>query len=543
MTTYTVDFTNISLEPIQILEGTVDVTSTDVALFGRIRLEYGELLNEDLLHILENFSCPEDAGNPGNPDLTQTIDELLSSPVIGQLWHNSTTGVIYYWTGVYWLPLRRGEDIAANWGVIAHGQQLPLPVSPTTGYVFSYDECIWSVAPAAYDGQPSIVNCTSDPTDSTVTMQYTLSGGGGTIDGYVNYLIIGIRNNTNAGAGVTVTPTPTATTGLTPTPTPTPSTTPASTPAATPTPTPTAGPTPTPTSSPIPPSPTPSPSADTQNVMGTNAWTLDDFVEGVSGEIARCIVTVNPDGTLDGDTYNDPGLVYDENWHSGAPTASDPENYEARLRVISGGLPDFGSPSIGVWHKLSSIRQWVLTENDAAPPPIRSTTAEWELDIRRNDGVIDPAITKAISLSATIQQPSFIGDDWSGTIKLYQSSGVSPVYTRVTWNPDGTFDVDENGINTFTYNWATNAPSTVGSNYIMKWVKADVGQEAPNATNMAEDTWYSLGSLKFIEVTDTSGGPNESSTYDVTLALYDGTSGPVSGTEVTLEVTITASVV
>ena len=47
MGTYTVNFTDISKEPISVLEQDVDNTSTDISLFGLIRLRYGEELQEN----------------------------------------------------------------------------------------------------------------------------------------------------------------------------------------------------------------------------------------------------------------------------------------------------------------------------------------------------------------------------------------------------------------------------------------------------------------------------------------------------------------
>lgn len=56
--TYNVKYTDINKAPIIIDEGLVDETTLDIALFGRIRLEYGERLNQNLLNILENFCAP-----------------------------------------------------------------------------------------------------------------------------------------------------------------------------------------------------------------------------------------------------------------------------------------------------------------------------------------------------------------------------------------------------------------------------------------------------------------------------------------------------
>jgi hypothetical protein len=256
MGNYIVDFTNINVSPITIEEAGLDVTSTDISLFGRIRLEYGELLNESLLHLLENFACPEDPLDPGNPDLATSHETIFENPTEGQFWFNSTTNILYSYDGTGWVPLRGVEDVAANWGTIGSGEQLPKPVSPTTGYEFDYEECIWSVAPAAYESSPAGMNCYTD-SEANVTMEYINQGS--TYEGHVNYLIIGVRGNNNLGEQVTPPPLP----GATPTPTitpsttfgasPTPTITPTNTPNATPVISPPSTPDITPTPSPIPP--------------------------------------------------------------------------------------------------------------------------------------------------------------------------------------------------------------------------------------------------------------------------------------------------
>lgn len=249
MGNYVVNFTDVNTSPITVYEQSVDSTSVDISLFGLIRLNYGEQIQENLLHLLENFSCPEDPLNIGNPNTDVAKNNLLESPIKGQFWFNSTTGVLHFWDETFWNPIRKVDDIAANWGTISTGQQIPRPVSPSTGYMFEYEECIWFVAPAGYDGPFSGMNCLSG-TDGTVTMEYKLRDSKTLSFGYANYLIIGIKGNRNLGYSRPkmiindLTPTPTTTSESTVTPTPT--LTPTNTPETTPTITPTVGASPTP---------------------------------------------------------------------------------------------------------------------------------------------------------------------------------------------------------------------------------------------------------------------------------------------------------
>jgi hypothetical protein len=311
MENYNVNYTDTDKTPITIQEGTENNTTLDVAVFGNTFLEYGQELNENILHLLENFSCPMNIGNtinnaaPDTHSANGSYNVLLSRPTEGQIWYNSTVKKLYYWDGAHWRPITTQNDVAANWGLIGDGFQLPKPVSATTGYVFPYSECIWSVSPANFGGTFDYMACATDSV-ATVNMKYRIAGGS-MLSGVANYLIIGIRGNTNHGTGFAMTPpvpsaTPTSTpippsatasgtpaASVTPTASntpfpsgtipPTPSQTPSHTPTRTRTPTGTPGPSaspsntpvlptptasntpaaPTPTSTPIPPTPTASP--------------------------------------------------------------------------------------------------------------------------------------------------------------------------------------------------------------------------------------------------------------------------------------------
>lgn len=250
MSTYNIKFTDINKTPIIIDQGTVDVSDVDIALFGRIDLEYGELLNENLLHLLENFACPEDPDNIGNPDLSVALNDTLSHPTEGQIWYNATQGIPFSWDGTEWQAIGSSTDFAANSGKIYHGQQIPLPVS-SSGYQFTYDECIWIVTPSGIQATDlqnsgfSYMVCTTT-NSGLVNHQYTIAGSNVLVSAIANYLIIGMRGSSNAvnvhnhnydtlppppppliNATVTPTPSPTATPagGATATPTPTPSAT------------------------------------------------------------------------------------------------------------------------------------------------------------------------------------------------------------------------------------------------------------------------------------------------------------------------------
>jgi hypothetical protein len=60
MTKYFIRHSDINKAPKEVDEGSVDENSLDIALFGRIRLEYGERLNQNVLNLLENFAVGMD---------------------------------------------------------------------------------------------------------------------------------------------------------------------------------------------------------------------------------------------------------------------------------------------------------------------------------------------------------------------------------------------------------------------------------------------------------------------------------------------------
>ena len=57
---YYIHYTDNNRPPIEVDEFNVDESTLDVALFGRVRQEYGERLNQNLLNLVENFSMVAD---------------------------------------------------------------------------------------------------------------------------------------------------------------------------------------------------------------------------------------------------------------------------------------------------------------------------------------------------------------------------------------------------------------------------------------------------------------------------------------------------
>jgi hypothetical protein len=243
---YIIKYTDIDKPSIFINNEELNTSILDITLIGKATMEYGEEFDENVLHVLENFASEEDPNNPGNPDPTQTLLELLERPTEGELWYNKTTKILYVWNGVKWKELANKSNFAANSGIIAHGQQIPLPVSED-GYVFTYPECSWFVSPQYWDSTVNYIECYTD-SNGTVYARYRPLGQSALINGLANYVILGTKGTTNHGI-----PFPLPSLPVAPSPTPTPTLSPSITPTGTPV----AGASPTPTRT-VTPTPTPS---------------------------------------------------------------------------------------------------------------------------------------------------------------------------------------------------------------------------------------------------------------------------------------------
>ena len=70
-------------------DGTIDTTTTDLALFGKSYAGFGEKLNENVVKLLENFN------NTSAPN----------NKIQGQLWYDQTNNQINVYTGTKWKPV------------------------------------------------------------------------------------------------------------------------------------------------------------------------------------------------------------------------------------------------------------------------------------------------------------------------------------------------------------------------------------------------------------------------------------------------------
>lgn len=75
---YVIDYSSTDKGSFEIQPGQVDTTSTSLSLPGRGRSDYGELYDENLVHMLEHFAS----------------DTAPLSPTTGQLWYDTTEHAI-----------------------------------------------------------------------------------------------------------------------------------------------------------------------------------------------------------------------------------------------------------------------------------------------------------------------------------------------------------------------------------------------------------------------------------------------------------------
>lgn len=85
---YTINYSDSGNPSIILNDGTVD-TSTSLVLVGKNVTNFGEYLNENLLHLLENHANGTEPLNPTD----------------GQLWYNTTESQLYIYDNGVWYPI------------------------------------------------------------------------------------------------------------------------------------------------------------------------------------------------------------------------------------------------------------------------------------------------------------------------------------------------------------------------------------------------------------------------------------------------------
>jgi len=85
---YTINLTNGNVL-CTIPDGTINTSACSQVLIGKNYAGYGQFLDDNFVHLLENYA------NPTAP----------TTPLTGQLWYNTTTGILQVWNGTAYRPL------------------------------------------------------------------------------------------------------------------------------------------------------------------------------------------------------------------------------------------------------------------------------------------------------------------------------------------------------------------------------------------------------------------------------------------------------
>ena len=74
---------------VNLADGQIDTTTTDISLIGKNYSGYGEFQNENYVKLLENFA---NTSAPG-------------SPITGQVWYDTTNSALKVYNGSSWIDL------------------------------------------------------------------------------------------------------------------------------------------------------------------------------------------------------------------------------------------------------------------------------------------------------------------------------------------------------------------------------------------------------------------------------------------------------
>lgn len=184
---YELNYTDASKAPIRVPRRVFITDILDLTLIGKRTLEYGIALNENILHLLENFSCPADEDNIDTPDLASVVGILLSNPITGQLWYNSSTQRLYSWSGTAWKAYTSFSDVSGNSGFISDGDTVPIPLD-LYGNTHALSNCAINVSPSLIFAEVEAFTCEVSAL-GVVTCKFTPIGGTER-SGVASYIIV-----------------------------------------------------------------------------------------------------------------------------------------------------------------------------------------------------------------------------------------------------------------------------------------------------------------------------------------------------------------
>ena len=105
---YTIDYSNSGKTAIVVNDGTID-TSTSIGLIGKNYTRFGETINENMLHLLENFA---NGTAPSNPTEGQLWYDSANSQL--KIYDNGVWSVIISGSGTTKIEFRNRKDTGGN---------------------------------------------------------------------------------------------------------------------------------------------------------------------------------------------------------------------------------------------------------------------------------------------------------------------------------------------------------------------------------------------------------------------------------------------
>ena len=134
---------------VSLADGTLDVSTTDLALFGKGYAGFGEKLNENLVKLLENFN------NTSAP----------SNKIQGQLWYDKTNNQLNVYTGTKFKPVGSSTNSASAPTNAVLGD---LWFDTTNTQLYVYTGTAWTlIGPTTVAGSGVTQVITESPEDNT----------------------------------------------------------------------------------------------------------------------------------------------------------------------------------------------------------------------------------------------------------------------------------------------------------------------------------------------------------------------------------------
>lgn len=144
---------------VTVADGAVDNTTTSVSLIGRGAVNYGELMAENLVHLLENFA----------------YSSPPTSPLVGQLWYNTSEDAISVFNGTDWVaPVDTNyySTVTNTTGTasITVNNDLGITVGAAAKLNVGYDTSSGKLEFTPFTDSPAQAAISIDPTSKLVTV-------------------------------------------------------------------------------------------------------------------------------------------------------------------------------------------------------------------------------------------------------------------------------------------------------------------------------------------------------------------------------------